>query len=107
MSGDVGVATTQRAERDGKISKGQVIAAASVSSLEAAGVIAVEVLDEFTHRIELVHRARKAGGEATSGETRCDLGVACSAADGSDPGACENGGVMSDLHFPLSGEWKR
>ena len=67
-----------------KINKGRVTAA--VSSLEAVGVLTVEVLEVFVHHIDLVHRARKSGGEAASGESRCSLGAACSAADGSDPG---------------------
>ena len=78
-----------------------------MSSLEAAGVIAGVVLEEGFHRIGLVQRARIVGGEAASRESRCDLGVACSAADGSDKGTCENGGLVSDLYLPLSSDCKR
>jgi hypothetical protein len=48
-----------------------------------------EGIEEFVHCIDLVHRARKEGREAASGEARRDLGVFCSAADASDPGTCK------------------
>ena len=68
-----------------------------MSPLEAAGVITGVVLEEGVHRIELVQWARIEGGEAASGESRCNLWFTCSATDGSNPGTCENGGLVSDL----------